>query len=370
MIILYQSTPEVKRILDDLLASGKYADYSEIISLAVMNLAVLQNEIEDTGEILFNEEIVNEKIFPSMKFSESDVQSSRQASREDRKVYIMRDMFLFESLVDKEPPSDLPRVEASEQLIDQVPIDKWIFGQHNRFLPVKVSCRALSNLMRDETNGVSLSKCSSMIANSAAELAQSLRKIDRKFNLKRDEALATAFPVSGKRRHKSIERYISQFIAQTTREGKLTGLPADYKFITKINDGNDRIILTDAGWKFAVLQNPVLDGSDDEPPTSLSQQEREFLIKHILQSVPVEEAAFNAIVGFIISGSNTPTLLDKSLTATLPERKLEKLSKSFFSSQRSGTISRMVDLGIVARERHGVYVEYSLTPTSDLFNTK
>ena len=97
---------------------------------------------------------------------------------------------------------------------------------------------------------------------------------------------------------------------------------------------------------------------------------REFLIKHILQNVPVEKVAFAALVGFIISGSNTPAHLDKSLTATLPNSKLEKLSKSFFSSQRSGAISRMVDLGIVNRERDGVYVKYSLTPTSDLFKMK
>jgi len=224
--------------------------------------------------------------------------------------------------------------------------------------------------MMTEPNGVSLSQFSSGIANSAAELAVSLRKIDKKHDLKRDDALATAFPAGGKRRHKSIERYISQFIAQVTRNGKLTGLPADLKLIAKTDGAEDLIVLTDAGWEFAILQNPILDGTDMEPPPNLTQEEKDYLINHILRKVPIERSTYSAILECVLSGSDSPTLIDAALKGTVPREKLQNLSESFLSSQRSGAISRMVDLGIVARERDGIYVKYSLTPTSELFNKK
>jgi Arc/MetJ-type ribon-helix-helix transcriptional regulator len=367
MIILYQSTPNVKRILDELLETGKYKDYSEIISLAVMNLAVLQKEIEESGEMFIEDTSHGEEFISSSKKPQLKTLQSFQSIKEGKEQHFSRNLSLFKSINAIEPPYEPLRIKETNQPPREVPVDQWIFGQHNRLLPVKVSCRALANLMLTEPQGISLSKFSNKIANSAAELAKSLRKIDKKFNNKHDDALSTAFPADGKRKHKSIERYISQFIAQMTREGKLTGLLADLKLITKANSTGDFIQLTQPGWDFAVLPNQILDGTDSEPPKNLSAEEKEFLITHIYDKVPVERAAYSAILECILSGLNSPTLIDEVMKAGVTKDKLESVSKAFLSTQRSGAISRMADLGLVERNRDGVYVKYIVTPASELF---
>jgi len=366
MIILYQSNPEVKKILDELLATGRYSDYSEIISLAVMNLAVLQREVGEDRDILI-EGFTNrdELIVSGNTYQGDDYPQLHSAINEPQ--HFTGNIPLLKSLVTSEPPFMLIEVDEEDNPPQEVSVDQWIFGQHNRLLPAKVSCRAIANLMMEESHAISLSQYSNTIATSAAMLAQKLRRIDKKYNLKRDVALSTAFPTAGKRKHKSIERFISQFIAQTTREGNLTGLLADLKLIRKIPDTTDSIVLTDPGWVLATLSNPILDGSDSEPPNNLSEGEKEYLINHIITKVPVERAAFKAILDCILAGSNTPTLIDEALRETIPEDKVDNFSESFLSSQRSGAISRMADLDIVRRERDGIFVKYSITPTSDVF---
>ena len=45
MIVCFNCSPETKEKLDSLIKSGQYNDYSEAITLAIANLAVLQEEV-------------------------------------------------------------------------------------------------------------------------------------------------------------------------------------------------------------------------------------------------------------------------------------------------------------------------------------
>ncbi|MFV2043985.1 MAG: hypothetical protein ACC700_12225 [Anaerolineales bacterium] len=370
MVILYQSTPETKRILDDLLATGKYKDYSEIIGLAVMNLAVLQNELEQSGSFFHDDGSAAEALANSISVSHSDTFSSKHTIRKTRADYWSGNLTLFDFPKKATPPKDAPSIGAADPPADQLSIDRWIFGQHNRLLPIKASCRAMANLLESDPDGLLLDKVSPDIAKSAAELGAVLRSIDNRYGLKRGDALATAFPSEGKRKHSSLDRYVSQFIGQITRDGRLTGLPADLKLLDKPARESELVILTEAGWEFALLKNPVLDKLNDDLPSSLSQEERDYLINHISSKVPVEKAAYTAIVESIRSGFNTPTQLDDALRSTMSNEKLVAFGKSFLSSQRSGAVSRMADLGILERERDGAHVKYTTLPSSDQFVEK
>jgi hypothetical protein len=62
--------------------------------------------------------------------------------------------------------------------------------------------------------------------------------------------------------------------------------------------------LTKAGADFALLENPVLDARGTPPASKLSQQEIEFLLAHILSSVPEETSAYAAILG---AGADIPS---------------------------------------------------------------
>jgi len=45
MIICFECSHATKEALDRLLSEGQYVDYSEVLSVAVANLVVLQNQI-------------------------------------------------------------------------------------------------------------------------------------------------------------------------------------------------------------------------------------------------------------------------------------------------------------------------------------
>src|SRR5207302_259862 len=135
----------------------------------------------------------------------------------------------------------------------------WIFGQHNKLLPVKASCRALANLLRESPNGLIAEDAARIVANYAAELGVFLHTIDEKHNRVRDDMLSVAFPGRSDP-DKGRIRYANQFVVGVTKAGEITGLLVDHGLVNKIEPSKMQVSLTEAGWTFALLRNPVLDG--------------------------------------------------------------------------------------------------------------
>jgi hypothetical protein len=144
--------------------------------------------------------------------------------------------------------------------------------------------------------------------------------------------------------------------------GELSGLMVDLKLINVVPQRKERLIVpTEVAWKLARLANPVLDGPADGPVEKLSPEERALLLRHIVESVPVEAFAYRAILEAVSRGSNSPDTIDAALKVYVTEDRAEKLSASFLASQRSGAVSRMSDLGLIERRRDGVRVFYEVT---------
>ena len=49
MIICFECSQEIKDLLDRLVSSGHYRDYSEAIALAIANQGLLQSEVKSKG---------------------------------------------------------------------------------------------------------------------------------------------------------------------------------------------------------------------------------------------------------------------------------------------------------------------------------
>ena len=238
-------------------------------------------------------------------------------------------------------------------------MDRWVFGQYNKLLPAKASCRALTRLLRDKPDGIDISDASWQIADEAWALGDVLAAWDEYYGSDRDAALATAFPRGSDGRR----RYASQFVATITKDGQISGLLNDLKLINRVKDTEPRVSLTEAGWKFAAMSNPVLDAAGDKPTRKFSEEETEFLFDHITRNVPIENFAYRAILKAINNGADNPDKIDATLAKYVSSDAQHKLTKSFLSTQRSGAISRMADLGLVARARDGVKVSYLITVT-------
>jgi hypothetical protein len=260
------------------------------------------------------------------------------------------------------PPSlaDLP--DDIWAIRQEIPLDRWFFGQYNRLLPAKASCRALAHLLIDQPRGVLLDDATGQIAAEAAVLGDFLAYHDKQNGVGRDDALSTAFPSTGENSDKSRLRYANQFVASVNKQGQVSGLLIDLKLINSRGGRKAaRLMLTEVGWEFATMPNPILDDSQERPTQKFSESERDLLLTHIAQSVPVEDFAYRTILATIVKGENTPDTIDAALLRDIPQDTDRSLSKSFLSSQRSGAISRMTDLGLVKRVRNGVRVSYVVT---------
>jgi len=178
--------------------------------------------------------------------------------------------------------------------------------------------------------------------------------------------LSTAFPGHADP-DKGRIRYANQFVAGTTKRGELTGLPFDLRLLNKTSAESTKVSLTAAGWKFALMQNPVLDKVDESPVEKLSAEERVFLLEHISENVSVERSAYWAILTAIRKGHDSPEKLRIAFNAL--EQETDK-TRLYFATQRSGAISRMSDLGLLRRDRNGIRVRYGITSEGMTFLAK
>jgi hypothetical protein len=243
----------------------------------------------------------------------------------------------------------------------------WVFGQYNRLLPAKATCRALAHLTQQQSEGVPLGDAAHQIAEEAARLGDELSRRDRATGAKRGSALATAFPRTGPKAEKGRLRYADQFVATRDRSARLSGLPFDYRLIGGAGPANEGLLLTQAGWQLAVMPNPVLDDGEADPDRRFSDDEVVFMLRHIASSVPAEDFAFRSIIAAVQAGHATPHTLDAALRQYVSAAAGDRVSPSFLSSQRSGAISRMTDLGLVRRVRDGVRVSYAVTACGEGF---
>jgi hypothetical protein len=262
----------------------------------------------------------------------------------------------------QEPPKGLADLPPDLWSHDQeIPLDRWVLGQQNRLLPAKVNARALVRLFIESPKGLPIGPTAERIATEAAVLGDYLSALSEARKVSRDDALATAFPTT-EYPGKGLARYANQFVVNQNSRGELSGLMVDLKLINVVLHGMERLIVpTRMAWEFARLHNPVLDGASDGLTEKFSREEKSLLLRHIVASVPVEAFAYRVILEAVRDGNVTPETIDVALKVYHDEDRAENLSQSFLTSQRSGAISRMSDLGLIERRREGVRVFYAVT---------
>lgn len=374
MIVCINCSAETKLKMDTLLNKDHYRDYSELIAVAIENLWLLDREVAEKGALVIGE-------FPRPPVVESTAQAPAT-----RAVTVLKqatppkpsDASIMHELPSINGPLFIPdmfRVDDLERLSvrtleikseklateEVFTIDRWLFGQYNKLLPVKVSSRALVRLSAENENGAPLESATALIAESAALLGDYLADHDRRRLIGRDDALATAFPRSGNDAEKSRVRYANQFVGSVNSQGQLSGLLWDYRMAGLAPGNGSRLLPTEQGLKLARLTNPILDGHQAEPVQKFSLEEIAFLLGHIRSFIPVEEFTFRKLLRAIGEGADTPEKLDEALRPLVPTDSNRSLSPSFLTSQRSGALSRMADLGLISRVRKGVKVSYAIT---------
>ncbi len=374
MVICFDVDRKTKDIMDQMVSKGAYRDYSELLSVSVANQLLLHSvqateartASEPSTTIQPSTEAKPEWVEPVQTVGAAIADTSEVGESPIPKIF----------LINREDTAGIEFAQLPNDAFVsgmEITADRWIFGQHNKLLPVKANVRALLNLLRTATklSSVELEEASRQIANEASRLGDVLRRSDLNFKRSRDESIALAFPSSEpSNSDKSRLRYASQFVGSVSREGRMTGLLIDLKLVNIDRHKPPRIRLTEPGLRFAELPNPILDAEAAIQQERFSPEEIDFMLHHIQDHLPVEQFAFSATLAAITDGSNTPEMLDSALKKFLPDRKDKPFTLAFLTTQRAGVISRMADLGLVTRTRSGPNVTYVATERAKQFLVK
>jgi hypothetical protein len=232
-------------------------------------------------------------------------------------------------------------------------LDHLLWGQTNRFLPVAVGVRVLANLLGDSEN-VPLAAWYENATAVAIALRDDLRGWDERANRPHGTRWATAFP---ERKESSAQRYANQFLGSSTRDGRSDG-GAVFLGLAAISGSGEkaRATLTSSGAQWASFRNPLFDADTDvEPERTFSDEEARFLLEH-LREFKIGEYRFLNTVACLVAEGKSREDLNHAIERAYPAW------ASVASTMRAGAIGRLGDLGLLERDRHGLHVEYRLTP--------
>jgi hypothetical protein len=159
MIICIEIDQKIKSKLDELMKGGEYRDYSQAVGVAISNQVLLHERFAQNGGSLI---------------VDAGNTSRRETGADIDAVETMPTVFALPRPIGEMKFAPVPGDVFVPGAV--VPLDRWIFGQHNKLLPAKASCRWLANVPNGK--GVPLAKAASEIAACSAELGDHLQSHD------------------------------------------------------------------------------------------------------------------------------------------------------------------------------------------------
>lgn len=228
----------------------------------------------------------------------------------------------------------------------------WIWGQVNRVLPIKFVLRVLANAGRDSE--LTLEEAQKLVGFAGREYGLYLRELDDRAERGRVARLSVGFPTAESQKD-AISRFQTHYLGKRRGDGRVAGAPFTLGLVGTVGDNG--VGLTEAGALFARLENPILDSDTNGHPT-LTEDEATSYLEHCRHQVPGETKAFTIILAGLVHDDAHST---DALNALIAETVGQNWTKTMVSTQRSGTMGRMIELGLVDRQREGRRVKFTAT---------
>jgi len=236
-----------------------------------------------------------------------------------------------------------------------------LWGQYNRFFPVKIVTRVAANLAREySADYVLLGELQEKSAQIARELGKVIERKDKQLGRKRGTIISAGLPI-GREQDKAKSRFKNQFVGYMAGS-RIEGAAPTLKFLDMMKDEKNSVLagITDFGLRFASLSNPVIDLEDYS--TALSAEEVGFLLDHISSKVQGEAKLIRLILAGVKEGIATPEELNERVKAYSSDWKRNEVVM-----MRAGVVSRMGELGLLERRKDGVKVTYLLTDLGEKY---
>lgn len=247
------------------------------------------------------------------------------------------------------------------------PSNERLWGQVNRLFPLKLASRWIAVASAEAGDWLKYEPVSDGLARDAAIVGSVLATSDTAAQRKRDDLIATGLP--RRANLASHDRFLSQYIARTTRTGDIyPGAICQYALATF--DG-DRLVLSDTGLALAQIENPVLDLDPHRAVSELSRgaiatlsdEERSFFLKQVVTFVPGELRDLRAILRAIVEHHATPDDLLAAVRPTLPGDWSHMMTRTHVS----GVVARLAEMGLIRRKWEGRNARYEATPSGVQF---
>jgi hypothetical protein len=356
MLIQIRITTQLKDNLDRLVQSGNYPDLNTAAVVALENLVVAEAEHSSSESIAAALPApTSPAVTPAAPTMVSGL-SGRKPLKVNQRPACFSWTGATREMIDHVHPFPPDRYSRG----DVVPVERWLFGQQNRILPLKVNSRLLIAFIADFDGDTLLNVVADEVSKRAVPVGEVLAEIDESRGHKKDDLLSTAFPAPDS--DKSRQRFADQFIGTENSAGELSGMLIDWKIATvERKKGKTYVFPTQACIDFANITNPLFDADDASVfKARFSDEEITWALQHMAEHVHVESFAFSTLLKGIKTGAAEPTSLDRHLRQTgAVEHK--KTSDEFVATQRAGAVSRMADLDLIRRIREGVRITYAIT---------
>src|SRR5215472_9663648 len=151
MLVYIDIKSRTKDELDRLIELGGYRDYSEAVSVAIANQLLLHREAaaKNTGTSA-----------PTVQGDSASAVKTGSQERHNLEVPV-----LFSCPHTPSVAGRFADYQANSFVPEEpVSVDRWIFGQYNKLLPVKATCRALAKMMGKPSANLAVTKVASEIA--------------------------------------------------------------------------------------------------------------------------------------------------------------------------------------------------------------
>lgn len=236
-----------------------------------------------------------------------------------------------------------------------------LFSQYYRFLPLVFALQELAVVTADEHGAVELEVFRKRVSSTVEPLRDALVAWEAENDVKRHERLSTGFPKKDAANpERSLERYLNHYVGHFQVENnEPAGFPHQLGFISiDPTDDSVTIQLTQAGVEFLQFENPVLAHGPMEADTTLSEAEQSYLVSHIRANLGAEFDFMSCVYDTLVEeGPKYTEHLDRFEKFLLEVPSFtDNPSENRVRSHTAGTISRMVELGILERgQRRGHY---------------
>lgn len=321
--------------IQKLVGKGDYEGVAQFITVAIEN----QLYLEESGLPKFTE---NEKNIDPLAKENCNVQS------EEENISLKLAAFQADPQAVPSPPLMqlvLGQKDGKEELF-------WPWGQINKILPIKIGVRALFRELKTDKM-IPLDDFADIAVEEAVRIGKQLRTYEDQHGKLRDEKISAGLPKVDD--EKSQTRYRAQFLVYGRKDGLLDGAMALFRF-ANINSesGKHMVGITTAGIDFAKIPNMVLDEKNLEK--SLNKEEVNFYLVHVKNYVKGEFAGIKWILTKIKQGINERESLNSELKKEFAE--LWGASDAVINTQRAGLMARMFELGLLEKEKRGIFVTY------------